>query len=35
MEYLLVEAGKAESMTERGIFDDRSLDSAIAEYSDG
>ena len=35
VEYLLVEAGKAESMTERGIFDDRSLDSAIAEYSDG
>lgn len=33
IEYLLVEAGKLETMTESGVFEDTSTDSIIAEYA--
>ena len=32
IEYLLVEARKLEGMTERGIFEDTSIDEIIAGY---
>ncbi|HEY8465209.1 MAG TPA: hypothetical protein VIL04_00240 [Solirubrobacterales bacterium] len=33
IEYLLVEDGKLDGMTERGIFEDTSVDSKLAEYT--
>jgi hypothetical protein len=33
IEYLLVEADKLDGMTERGIFEDESVDAIIAEYA--
>ena len=33
IEYLLVDAGQTERMTERGIFEDTSLDEIVAKYA--